>query len=87
MEHIILYAICILIMRPCVPFAHITDGEIARPTKDNIISYQRIPVTNHSDAAIMTFVAARMALPLWVTLELLLWFGKGSGLFNMLDNL
>ena len=87
MEHIILYAICILIMRSCVPFAHITDGEIALPTKDNLISYQRVPVTSYFDAAIITFSATSMALPLWVALELLLWFGKGSGIFNILDNL
>ena len=66
-EHVLLFAICILIMRLSLPFADSTM------TSNLEHSYQEHPVTDVADAAIATSLAAAMAVPLWVALEVIWW--------------
>ena len=66
-EHVLLFAICILIMRLSLPFASI---KMASQTN---FSYEEHPVTDVADAAIATSLAAAMAVPLWVALEVIWW--------------
>ena len=67
-EHVLLFAICILIMRLSLPVASLIDGPITQP-----ISYEKTHVTDVADAAISTSFAAAMAVPLWVALEVIWW--------------
>ena len=66
-EHVLLFAICILIMRLSLPFASI------KMTSQTNFSYEEHPVTDFADAAIATSIAAAMAVPLWVALEVIWW--------------
>ena len=61
MEHIILFAICTLIMRLGLPFVSTTDG--SNPVDDSI------------DAAIAASLSAALALPLWAAFEVIYWIG------------
>ena len=66
-EHILLFAICILIMRLSLPFASM------RMTSETNWTHDEHPVTDATDAAIATAMAAAMAIPLWAALETI-WF-------------
>ena len=66
-EHVLLFAICILIMRLSLPFT------TAKFNNNLDVSYHEHPVTNVADAAIATSLAATMAVPLWVALEVIGW--------------
>jgi hypothetical protein len=62
MEHIILFAICTLIMRLSVP----------------VMTYEGDKLTDSPfmDAATTTSFAAAMAVPLWAAFEVIYWVGN-----------
>ena len=66
-EHVLLYAICVLIMRVSVPLP-IFDVETPAGRDDNKFRNQIIP-----DAVIGTSVAGAMAVPLWLAFEVIYW--------------
>ena len=61
MEHIILFAICTVIIRLGLPFASTTDGS---PPVENLIG-----------AALSASLSAALALPLWAAFEIIYWIG------------
>ena len=61
MEHIILFAICTLIIRLSFPL----------PTYD-----ADIPVAPFLDVAFTTSLSAAMAVPLWAAFEVIYWVGN-----------
>jgi hypothetical protein len=66
-EHVLLFAICILIMRLSFPFARMNM------TSQTTWTYDENPVTDATEAAIATSMTAAMAVPLWAALEAI-WF-------------
>ena len=64
-EHVLLFAICILIMRLSLP--------ISTFNKEIIMRDEDVPLNFFVDAAMTASFAAAMAAPLWVALEVIWW--------------
>ena len=64
-EHVLLFAICILIMRLSLP--------ISTYNKEFVMQAEDVPLNFFVDAAMTASFAAAMAVPLWVALEVIWW--------------
>jgi hypothetical protein len=70
MEHLILYGICVIIAYVSTPRATIQTETMQAGGEF------------YFETGLSTSISCTIAIPLWVAFEVLLWFGKFSGLFN-----